>query len=75
MRSRIADRRSDMSQDERDAPAVADGPRRGSGYMPCRADGVPHEAPAAKEEIPLGSDALRPGRILSRSGCVRLQTR
>ena len=27
MRSRIADPRSDMSQDERDAPAAADGPR------------------------------------------------
>jgi hypothetical protein len=73
MRPRIADPRGGMSEDERDAPAAADGPRGAAArYMPCRAGGVPHEAPAAREEMPLGPDALRPGRIWSRSaasGC------
>ena len=75
MRSRIADPRSGMSQDERGAPAAADGP---SGAIPgtCHADPTVcgMRVAAAKGEIPLGSKALR-RRILSRSGCVRLQTR
>jgi hypothetical protein len=72
VRPRIADPRSDMSQDERDAPAAADGPR-GAAPGTCHAEPpVCGMVPAAEEEIPLGSGALRLGRILSRSGCVRL---
>jgi hypothetical protein len=63
MRPRIANPRSGMSQDERDAPAAADGPRGAAPrYTPCRADCVQPEVPAAKKEIPLGADALRPAR-------------
>ena len=52
MRPRIANPRSDMSQDERDAPAATDGPRGAAPrYTPRRADCVRLGAPA-KKEIP-----------------------
>jgi hypothetical protein len=62
MRPRIADPRSGMSRDERDAPAAADGPaRRGSaGYMPCRAGCARHGARGR------GRDTARVGRSAPR---------
>ena len=47
MRSRIADPRSDMSQDERDAPEAADGRAARPRVHVMRAGCVRHEVPAA----------------------------
>jgi hypothetical protein len=57
MRPRIADPRSDMSQDERDAPAAADGPR---GAAP----GTCHAEPTVCGMVPRPGKRHRSGRTL-----------